>query len=308
MMPIMNVIDLRRVDLNLLVVFQALMQEGSVTRAAVKLSLSQSAVSAALARLRQQFADPLFERSRAGMVPTARALAISARVAPTLSAIAEVMFEDDEFDPKRSTRVLHLSMSDDVELVLAPWLAQQKRLHRWGIQFSIRQTNSTLWRESVEQADNDLTIAMLAGQPGAAVQSEALFSGSYKCLYNPELLELSDPVTYEEYVSVDHARVSHDVQRGWVDDLFAARGHQRKTLCSISHFSGLSTLVKKAPVVATIPAHAAAALSAVAGLRVTEVPLPAPRFTISCAWHARTDGSPENTWLRGILSDFARSL
>ena len=304
----MNSIDLRRVDLNLLVVFHALMHEGSVTRAAVKLSLTQSAVSAALARLRTLFEDPLFERSRTGMLPTWRALEISGRLGPALSSIADVIFDEPEFEPTASTRVIHLAMSDDLEIVLAPWLALKKIELGWTVEFAIHQTNSTLWRESVESARTDIALTMSPGQLSADLRAEPLFSGGYLCLYNPELLEFSEPITYDEYIAADHVRVSYDVQRGWVDDLLAARGHKRKTVCAISHFSGLGTLLTRVPAIATFPEHAARGIASSTGLKVCPTPLQAPRFTISAIWNTRVDGSPENAWLRRLLGEFAQTV
>lgn len=304
----MNVIDLRRVDLNLLVVFQALMQEGSVTRTAVKLNLSQSAVSAALARLRSLFGDPLFERSRAGMLPTSRALEISARLAPTLTSIAEVIYDDPEFDPMRSSRIIHISMSDDLELALAAKLAQRKLAEGWAVEFAIHQTNSALWRDSVENERNDLTLTVTPRQESAAFQSEPLFSGGYSCLYNPRLLQFSGPLSFEDYVALDHVRVSFDVQRGWVDDMLAARGHKRKMLCAISHFSGLTSIMSSMPVVATIPEHAAKALAELGDLALSPIPLHAPRFTISAIWSARSDGTPENVWIRKVVRELIESM
>lgn len=307
-MTFMNLIDLRRVDLNLLVVFQALMQEGSVTRTAVKLKLSQSAVSAALARLRTLFGDPLFERSREGMLPTSRALAISAKLGPTLTSIADVILDDPEFEPTRTERVIHLAMSDDLELVLAPRLAQRKLAEGWKVEFAIHQTNSTLWEDSVENARNDLTLTVTPRQQTTNVQSEPLFSGGYVCLYNPQLLQVSDPMSFDEYTSVRHARVSYDVQRGWVDDLLAARGYQRKLLCAVSHFSGLASILATAPAVATIPEHAANALASIVGLTMSPVPLHGPRFTISALWNARQDGSAENVWIRRVVRELVEDL
>lgn len=304
----MNVIDLRRVDLNLLVVFQALMQEGSVTRTAVKLNLSQSAVSAALARLRTLFGDPLFERSRAGMLPTPRALDISARLGPTLTSIAEVIYEEPEFDPMQTSRIIHLAMSDDLELVLASKLAQRKLVEGWSVEFAIHQTNSTLWRDSVESERNDITLTMTPGQQSASFQSEPLFSSGYVCLFNPRLLQLSDPISFEEYALVDHVRVSYDVQRGWVDNLLAARGYKRKTLCSISHFSGLPAIISSMPVVATIPEHAAEVLADMVDLARSPVPLHAPRFTFSAIWSVRNDGTPENVWIRKVLRELVEGM
>ncbi|GAA2178654.1 LysR substrate-binding domain-containing protein [Leucobacter tardus] len=304
----MNSIDLRRIDLNLLVVFQALMQEGNVTRAAVKLSLSQSAVSAALSRLRKLFGDPLFERSRTGVLPTWRALEISARLAPTLASIADVIFEEPEFEPTSSTRVIHLAMSDDIEIVLAPWLAQRKAERGWTVEFAIHQTNSTLWESSVANDRTDIALAMPPTHISSTFQSETLFSSGYLCLYNADLLAVSNPITAEEYVNADHIRVSYDVQRGWVDDLMAARGHKRKTLCAISHFSGLAALLPTTPAIATFPAYAARALARVTGLTLSPVPIQAPQFAIAAIWSTQSDGSSENVWIRRILAEFAQSI
>lgn len=304
----MNVVDLRRVDLNLLVVFQTLMQEASVTRAAVKLKLSQSAVSAALARLRALFDDPLFERSRAGMVPTSRALAISARIGPSLTSIAGVIAAEPEFDPMRSDRIMHIAMSDDLELALAPRLARLKLAKEWRVEFALHQTNSTLWQQSIDSPRNDLTVTVTPRSQGADVLSEPLLSGGYLCVYNPKFLRLSSPVTFEEYASLHHARVSFDVQRGWVDDLLAARGFQRKMLCAVSHFSGLIPILASTPVIATVPDHAARELAALGGHELSPVPLHAPKFTLSTLWNARVDGSPQNTWLRGVLQEVVAEL
>ncbi|SEB61486.1 transcriptional regulator, LysR family [Paramicrobacterium humi] len=304
----MNSNDLRRVDLNLLVVFQTIMREGSVTRAAVKLNLSQSAVSAALARLRVLFTDPLFERSRAGMLPTARALELSALLAPTLTAIANVVFESPSFDPTQSTRVIHLAMSDDLAMVLAPWLARRKLDEGWSIDFGIHQTNSTLWRDSIDDPRNEVVLTVTPERQSSAVRSAPLFSGGYRCVYNAQLLKASSPITYSEYVAANHVRVSYDVQRGWVDELLAADGHKRRTLCAISHFSGLAPVINRVPAIATIPSHAAHAIQELCGLTVSPVPLPAPRFTISALWRTEVDGAPENVWLRGLLSDFAEAM
>lgn len=307
-MSTMNTVDLRRVDLNLLVVFQVLCQERNVTRAAVKLSLSQSAVSAALARLRVLFDDPLFMRARGGMVPTARALAISARVGPNLASIGEVIFDDDAFDPLRSTRVFHLAMSDDVEAVLAPWLITERLTHGWTIGFAIHQTNSTLWRETLQDPRVDAVVALTPQQQPASTQSEPLFSGTYLCLFDRDSVGCSLPMTRQEYLESDHVRVSFDLQRGWVDDRMAELGRTRRTVCTISHFGGLATLLRAVPAVATIPEHAARAIAGATGLDTSPVPIEAPRFSISASWSTRSDGSSENAWLRGILKRFAAAV
>lgn len=307
-METINTVDLRRVDLNLLVVFQVLCQERHVTRAAMKLNLSQSAVSASLARLRTLFGDPLFVRTRDGMTPTPKALAISARVGPTLTSIVDLIFDDATFDPQRTTRVFHLAMSDDLELVLAPWLMARKLAEGWSVQFAIHQTNSTVWRETLADPRIDIVVCGTQPEPQAVhYRSEPLLSGRYLCLFDQQALGRSQALTREEYLQAHHVRVSFDLQRGWVDERMAAMGITRRTLCTISHFAGLGALLPGVAAVATVPEHAARAIAAMTGLATSPVPIESPRFSISAIWSTRDDGSLENAWLRGILQRFAET-
>lgn len=302
-----NRIALSQVDLNLLVVFQALMQEGSVTRAGYKLNLSQSAVSAALGRLRRLFDDPLFERTRGGMTPTAKALSLSVSLGPSMSNIANVIFEDAEFEPWQSSRTFHLAMSDDIEALFGPWIARQKLDHNWGVNFSIHQTNSQLWRSTLDNPIIDIVLATTPAQLAVDVQTEPLFSGDYRCLYNADLLHLSDPLTEREYIETRHVRVSYDSQRGWVDDVLAVMGHKRNTLCTTSHFLGLVPILKELPVIATIPEPVAVRIGQLLEVRVSTVPIKMPRFTISAIWKTEADGLIENNWVRQILKNFVQA-
>lgn len=305
-MASINRIDLHQVDLNLLVVFQALMQEGSVTRAGYKLSLSQSAVSAALGRLRKLFDDPLFERSRSGMTPTPKALSLSLSIGPSLSTIASVILDDVEFEPWQSSRTFHLAMSDDIEMLFGPWVARQKLDHNWSVNFAIHQTNSHLWRTTLDDPLIDVVLTTTPAHMAADFRAEPLFSGDYRCVHNPRILNLSNPLTTREYIETRHLRVSFDLQRGWVDEVLAAMGHQRNTLCTISHFSGIGPILLDLPVIATIPEHVAVRAAEMYGLRVSPVPLQMPRFTISALWRTEVDGLIENQWIRELCNTFVQ--
>lgn len=300
-------IGLSQVDLNLLVVFQALMQEGSVTRAGYKLNLSQSAVSAALGRLRKLFDDPLFERNRGGMSPTPKALSLSVSLGPSLSNIANVILEEAEFEPWQSSRTFHLAMSDDIETLFSPWIAKQKLDHNWGVNFAIHQTNSQLWRTTLDSPIIDIVLTTTPSQLPTDVQAEPLFSGDYRCLHNPQLLRLSRPLTEREYIETRHVRVSYDSQRGWVDDVLSVMGQARNTLCTTSHFLGLIPILRDLPVIATIPEPVAVRIGEILDVQVSPVPIQMPRFTISAIWKTEIDGLIENNWIRQILKNFVQA-
>lgn len=302
-----NRIALSQVDLNLLVVFQALMQEGSVTRAGYKLNLSQSAVSAALGRLRKLFDDPLFERHRGGMSPTAKALSLSVSLGPSLSSIANVILEEAEFEPWQSSHTFHLAMSDDIETLFSPWIAKQKLDHNWGVNFAIHQTNSQLWRTTLDDPLIDIVLTTTPPQLPNDVQTDPLFSGDYRCLHNPQLLRLSQPLTEREYIETRHVRVSYNSQRGWVDDVLSVMGHTRNTLCTTSHFLGLVPILRDLPVIATIPEPVAVRIGEIIDVQVSPVPIQMPRFTISAIWKTEIDGLIENSWIRQILKNFVQA-
>lgn len=304
-MGAINVTNLRRLDLNLLVVFHVLMQEQHVTRAATKLHLSQGAVSAALGRLRAIFGDPLFQRTRSGMVPTPKALALAPKIAQALAMLDEFVSQASDFDPRTSKRNFHLALSDDLEAVFVPKILDAVKLQDWGVRFSFHQTNSLLWQEAIDDPKMDLVVCASPPQVPASYRQSVLFASSYSCLYDGQHSDFSAPLTVEEYMDAGHVRVSYNAQRGFVDEFFETRGRERKAVASLSHFAGIITALGVGNLIATIPSYTARAFAESAGLTVSPPPIPVPRFTISLLWKVSQETQPEHPWLRGLLEDCA---
>lgn len=300
-MSIISVVDLRRLDLNLLVVFHVLMEERHVTRAAAKLHLSQGAVSASLRRLRLIFGDPLFQRTRSGMVPTPKALALAPKIGQSLAMFGELIFEATEFDPATSRRTFHLAMSDDLEAVFVPRLLQEVERNGWSVTFSFHQTNSVLWQETLDDPRMDLVACSRPAHVPAAYQQSVLFTSSYSCLYDGSVSNFSSPLTLDEYMTAGHVRVSYNAQRGFVDGYFEAQGRERRAAVSISHFAGVIPALRAGSLIATIPSYAARAFADSAGLSISPPPIPVPRFAISLLWKVPQETRPEHVWLRGLL-------
>ncbi len=304
MMAIMNIINLRGIDLNLLVVFHLLMQERNVTRAAAKLYVSQSAVSAALARLRTLFGDPLFVRERSGMVPTRRAIELAAPIARALGELADTINPEAAFSPTESTRTFHLAMSDDIESVVAPWLLNKSITENWTVKFAFHQTNSRLYEEALSDERIDLVICSTVGDVTANYRSKPLFSGSYLCVYSNKQRANYGPITEEEFREAIHLRVSFDAQRGFIDDLLESAGIQRRVPVSLTHFAGISTVLDANPAIVTLPDYAARALARACGLTTSSVPVTVPKFTSSMIWRVVTDMSSDHLWLQETVGSF----
>ena len=304
----MNLSDMRRVNLNLLVTFQTLMDAGSVTATARRLKLTQSAVSASLSKLRALFNDPLFVRTQTGMTPTRRALEISTRLGPSLATIESVLFHPREFNPTESRKVFHIATSDDVELVLAPWLAQQRVQENWKVEFAFHQTSAELWSREHSHDSADLVITAAPPVEPENYHHDPLFTGGYACLYNPKFFDDAQDLNLDDYASAPHLRVSFNTQVGWVDGLLQSKGHLRNVVLSTTHFAGLATLLPRVPAIATIPRYAAETMASSAGLRTCKPPFDAPKFTISMLWQRQYDSSPENIWIRSLVQDFAMTV
>ncbi|MHA3683544.1 LysR family transcriptional regulator [Leucobacter sp. HY1908] len=300
----MNIVDLRKIDLNLLVVFHILMQERHVTRTAKSLHLSQSAVSAALGRLRVLLDDPLFERGREGMNPTARAFEISGQVALALGSLAKAFHPEESFSPRLSSRTFHLAMSDDIASVIGPWLLKKSNQQHWGVKFALHQTTSLLHQTALSSEQIDAVVCSTPHEVAAEFKSKQLFAGSYSCLYSTRHRTNRGNISEADFRAADHIRVSFDGQRGFMDDLLEASGIHRHVPLSVSHFSAIPVILHEGPAIATIPDFAAEQFAKHAELGVSPVPVPVPRFTTSIIWRVASEGSPETQWLINTLSEF----
>ncbi|MET9450179.1 LysR substrate-binding domain-containing protein [Streptomyces cinerochromogenes] len=291
--------EFRKADLNLLVVFAALMREGSVTRAAAALHLSQGAVSAALGRLRRLFGDELFTRTRTGVEPTPRAVQLARRIEPALSLIQGAVTGRDRFDPATARHTFTLGMSDDLEAALLPrLLAATAGLP--GIRIAVRQAHRNTVADLLDQGRIDLGIAA-APAHGPDHRTRDLFGSGYTCLFHPRLLPLATPLSLDDYLAHPHLLISYDGRRGIVDDLLDARGLTRRVIASTTHFAGAALHLATVPALATLPAHAAAVYASALGLTATEPPLPMPRYTVSAIWHATVTDDPAHRWLRHLV-------
>nr|WP_238324613.1 LysR family transcriptional regulator [Paenarthrobacter aurescens] len=277
------------------------MQERHVTRAAAKLHITQGAVSAALGRLRLLFDDPLFQKSRTGMVPTAKALALAPRIGQSLKTVSDLVFQDEQFEPTTSNRTFHIAMSDDLEAVFVPKIVTEAIRSNWNVKFSFHQTNSVLWQEALDDPRMDLVMCATPPQVPAAYHHSVLFASSYTCLYDGQRMKLSEPLSLEDYAGSGHLRVSYDAQRGFVDEILESQGYERKAVASISHFAGAVAVLRAADLIATIPTYTAKAFSDAAGLTMSQPPVPMPRFTISLIWEVPKETQPEHVWLRKMM-------
>jgi LysR family transcriptional activator of mexEF-oprN operon len=297
----MNRNDLRRLDLNLLIVFETLMHERSVTRAAEKLFLGQPAISAALARLRSLFDDPLFVRTGRSMEPTARAQEIFALLSPALDSISTAVSRAADFDPATSSAVFRVGLSDDVEFALLPPLIKRLRAEAPGVVLVVRRANYLLMPNLLASGEISVGVSYTEELPANAKRKTLRRS-------KPKLLRADSVpgiLSLDDYCARPHALVSFAGDlNGFIDEQLLKMGRSRKVVLAVPQFNGLGTLLAGTDLVAVVPDYTAAALTAVGGLRAEDLPLETNSFEMSMAWRGAQDNDPAERWLRSRIQMF----
>ncbi|WP_079201901.1 MULTISPECIES: LysR family transcriptional regulator [Pseudomonas] len=297
----MNRNDLRRLDLNLLIVFETLMHERSVTRAAEKLFLGQPAISAALARLRSLFDDPLFVRTGRSMEPTARAVEIFALLSPALDSISTAVSRAADFDPATSTAVFRVGLSDDVEFALLPALLRRLRAEAPGVVLVVRRANYLLMPNLLASGEISVGVGYTEELPANAKRKTLRRS-------KPKLLRADSvpgTLSLDDYCARPHALVSFAGDlNGFIDDQLLKLGRSRKVVLAVPQFNGLGTLLAGTDLLSVVPDYTAAALTAVGGLRAEEPPLESRSFELHMAWRGAQDNDPAERWLRSRIQMF----
>jgi len=296
----MNGINIESTDLNLLKVFEALYEEGGASRAALRLGLTQSAVSAALGRLRTLYADPLFIRTGRGLAPTLRANELKPLIGEALNKCRQSLALVSSQSGGYQGRSVAIGLSDDFEIALGPRLIEAVAQRMPGLRLVFRQTHSRLVAEMLMAREFDLGVTS-GGFSSRSLSREALGEGRYACLVESDSLPAGHDLSVAEFVRRGHLLVSSGGFVGVVDEVLAAMGLQRQVLASTTHFAALPFLLQGSDAVATLPLHAARALAACTGLRLLPCPLDMPRYPVELGWRMDTLRDPAIKEVKAVV-------
>jgi DNA-binding transcriptional LysR family regulator len=297
-----------RIDLNLLKVFDAILQTRSVTIAASNLGLTQSAVSNALNRLRDALGDPLFVRTSEGMMPTPRAEMIAAPIHEGFGMIRSCLEQHLGFDPERADRTFKIFMSDVGQMVLLPRLLELLASEAPQISIHTVQTPPFRLREAaMESGDVDLAVGYFRDFEGP-FRCQSLFSEDFVCLVRADHPHIRGSLTLEQFLATDQlvflpAGGGHSYQEEFVENVFQERGLRRRVTVRVSHFLGLWSIIADSDLLVTIPRRLAKACAAMAALQILETPVPLPSFQVTQYWHERYHHDPANKWLRSRFAE-----
>lgn len=299
--------DLRRLDLNLLVVFDALISERHVSRAAERVALSQPAVSNALARLRAMLDDPILVRTSRGMEPTARALELHAPIRAALMQIQHTLTTPTRFDPRSAQHHFVIGASDYMEFLVMPRLVKLLQEQAPGVDLSVHSLQLTQPEAALDSGEMDLAFGYFPNLP-KRLREAPLFTEHLACAVRKDHPKVKSRLTLKQYVELPHLFVSTRRRSGVVDEALAKLGMARRIAVSVPHFLVAPFIIVESDAIMTVNSRIAYTFARALPIRVLTPPLELPDFPISMVWHPRTDKDEAHAWLRARLVEVCRDL
>ncbi len=302
------VFDIKKLDLNLLVSLDVLLDLRNVSRSAERLGLTQSTMSSQLARLRRMLDDPLLlpAESGRGMTPTAYALRVAPRLKEALRELEAAMAPRADFDAHRDSRVFRIAASDNavggIGLALAEYLCRGAGP---GIRVAFHRPDMARIADRMESGEIDLLIGSPRMVPPSA-KARVLVEDGFVHVQRRGHPRGTGPLDLESYCALRHVLVSTSggSLHGYMDELLDAMGRRRAVVLSVEQFTLVPQLLRATDLVATVPRRLAQRHADV--LDAFDLPFAAEGFTLSMAWHARNQADPAHQWLRGVLLALAR--
>lgn len=301
--------NLNAVDLNLLVAFDALVAESSVSRAAAKLGVTQPAVSHALKRLRYLFKDDLLARGPHGMQPTGRALSLHPAVRSVLADIHSIVSTGHAFEPAKTSRTFRLSMSDAMSVEALPAIARRICREAPNIDLAISTSGPQESCRRIADDEIDLAIGVIPHVPQDLLSRE-LYRDTLICVADKRNKRLKNGrMDLQAYLDSPHVTVARNRDTGiQVDEILDSMGIPRRIAVTVPHYLSVPSLIRGTDLVAHTRRRLISVFRMSSDLIVFPVPLPmkVPELEFIQIWHKRYKGDPGHRWLRDLVLDAVR--
>ncbi|PGH58495.1 transcriptional regulator [Azospirillum palustre] len=295
-------------DLNLIKVFDALLETRNVSRAAEALGVSQSAVSHALGRLRTLVGDPLFVRTGNRMEPTPRAQRLAEPLRDLLVGAARALSAEEDFDPQREERNFTISTPDSMQAVLLTGILRDAAEGDLRVSVSLLSLDPDAMLNALDDGTLDLAIGYLP-ETRRWHDRQVLYHETHVCLFNPALVPVTPPIGLEDYTRYPHLMPSlRGGLTSFIDDELAALGTSRRVAASTTQFLAIPMILTQAPMLTSLPARLARLCADALGLATSPLPFDIGDYEVSMIWHRRNSGSPSHGWLRQRMSEEAAKL
>lgn len=300
-------VNLRNFDLNLLVIFRAIMARGSIAGAAEEVGLSPSAVSHALARLRVMLNDQLFHRTANGVEPTDRAIELSIDIERGLGFLSSAISLQHQFLPSEVRRVFTMQVADYVSGFILPRLAERLQHEAPGISVDILPFSvsaASVWDRV------DLQIRLTPGRlKPEMVRSQRLIADDIVVLMRPDHPAADQIMTAELYAALPHVKLSQSATGTTViDDALTARGLKRHMAMTVSSWFDIPDIVASSDLIAIAPSRLLNLDPRLKRLKAAPLPLEEVVFSFDMCWDLRTEREPGQRWLRKTVSEIFQEI
>jgi DNA-binding transcriptional LysR family regulator len=295
--------NIASVDLNLLVAFDAIVKERNVTSAAVRLGVSQPAMSNALARLRMIFNDPLFVRTSQGMQPTPYAEQLIEPISRACELITSALQINSEFDPATTTKTFSFYMTEIGEILLLPKLLKHIQTAAPNACVRVRRIPEQGAKEAMANGEIDLAVGLFPYLKAGFYQ-QRLYTDKFACIARKDHPTVKDSLSPQQYVDTPHVIVlstntGHDAA---IEKILLTEHLRRKIVMTSQNFLVLPMIIEQTDAIATIPYRMAQKIASYStDVKILESPIAFPNVDIKQHWHERFHYDPANKWIRDVM-------
>src|SRR5262245_11049951 len=302
----MKSMNLRAIDLNLLVALDALLTERHVSRAAVRIGLSQPAMSNALSRIRTLFRDDILVRTPHGMEPTPRALELAGAVRSVLRQVERTFERESDFDPGNSSLLFRLRMSDVIGFLFLPGIIAALETVAPNVALEISHLPPSETLDALDSDRIDLAVSM-GLQHSGAIKEFPILEDRMMCLVR-DGHPLQSKNDLETFLAYRHLRIAMSpTDSRFVENVLASLGRHRDVAINIPHWLLAPTLVRVSDLVAVMPGRLAqSVIREKKGLAIVKLPFATERFDWTIYWHRRHDMRAAHIWLRELIATVAK--
>jgi DNA-binding transcriptional LysR family regulator len=290
------------IDLNLVRVFVTIFETGSVSGAAERLHVTQPSVSYALGRLRDQWGDPLFKRSRDGMQPTVLASQLYGSFRSSLSDIERAVALTKKFEPHLSTRRFRLALSDLGEVYFLPHVLRGLQTTAPLVELEVIQVEIDRMDEWLKTGKIDAAICNRSFLPVQA-KCDLMFEERYVCMARKDHPRIGDGLSMQQYLEERHVVVSAGTGHHFVEDRLREAGVERTVSLRVPHFSVLPEIISSSDLLVTLPERVANVYAERNGLKTMELPFTVPKFEVSLHWHEHSGDNTAQLWFCEFLKE-----
>ncbi|MBK6400969.1 MAG: LysR family transcriptional regulator [Rhodocyclaceae bacterium] len=303
----MNEIHLKDIDLNLLIALDTLLSVEEVGTAAARMGVTQSAMSHALRRLRQQFGDPLLVKGKGRMVKTAKAEALAKPLRRALLELQHALVVDATFAPKTSSRRMTIATNDYGDLILLPELIRLISRQAPGVGVRVAHFDPETSFAPIEAGEIELAICHPLEQ-ASGIHQQVLFEDDFCCAVRRDHPLIGDVIDLPAYLALSHLAIApRGLPRDPIERALTRLGEKRRITLCLPNLNTAPMIVATSDLILTAPRRCILAWQNVIPIRQLEAPFDVPPFAMAMIWHERFQRDPAHRWLREKLRGFCES-